>query len=125
MDVFPAARGLDEPRLLEPPFGERSDESRPLSLDGLPAPPHVDQRTQIPSLRDGGIGLARPAVQPQLLGPDDVSDGAVNPLVAAFQIAEILFFRELGDGGEDRPVRPGVVVEQLEEFSDWGLGPGA
>src|SRR5262245_37102171 len=111
MDVFSAAPWLDETRLLEPRFSERRDEARPLALAGPPTLPHVAQRTQIPALRDYGIGLAHPAVQPQLLGPDNVREGTVKPLITALQIAEIVFFRQLGDGGEDRPVRAGVVIE--------------
>ncbi len=58
----------------------------------------------------------RPAMQPQLLRPHDVRECAVNPAVAAPQVAEILLPGQLGGRVEDRAVRPGVVVEQLEEL---------
>src|SRR5258705_12842734 len=62
------------------------------------------------------MGAAEPAMQPKLLGPPDGKKGAVNPAVAALQVAEVLVVGQLGDCVKDRAVRPGVVVEQLQEF---------
>lgn len=120
VDVFPTAGRLYEPRLVEPSLGHPGEKRAPLRLDRFPAAPHLSQRLQVGALRDGGVRLPDPAVQPQLLGPDDVRQRAVNAAVAAFQVAEILLLRELSDRVEDRSVRPGVVVEQLYE-----LGAGA
>ncbi len=44
----------------------------------------------------------------------------MNPPVAAFEISEVLLVGQPGDRIEDRAVRPGVVVEQLDELGARG-----
>src|SRR6267378_553651 len=116
MNVFPTAGRLYESRLLQPVLREPAQKAAPLRLDRFPAPADVRQRFQIGPLWNGGIGLPHPAMQPQLLGPDDVGERSVNPAVAALQIPEVLLLRQPRDRVEDCAVRPGVVVEQLEEL---------
>ena len=125
VDVFPTAGRLYEPSLIESGIRQCADEGPPLRVDCLPAARRRGERAQVGPLGNGRIGLPHPAMQPELFGPDDVAEGAVNPAVAALQVAEVLLLGQLGDRIEDRAVRPGVVVEQLEEFLNWGLGPGA
>src|SRR5882762_8209570 len=126
VDVFPAAGRLYDLRVVESRFRHPGQKPGPVSLDFFPPATDVGEGRQILPLRHHRIGLAQPAVQPQLLGPDDVTQGTVNPAVAALQVAEVLLVREPGDRVEDRAVRPGVVIEQLEEFlqGGWGLGAG-
>src|SRR6266700_1260049 len=114
--VFAAAGRLYQPCVIEPILAQPGHEPPPLHLDRLPAPAHLGQRFEVGALGDGGIRSLQPAMQPQLLRPHDVGERAVNPAVAALQVAEILLLRHLGGGVEDRAVRPGVVVEELEEF---------
>src|SRR6266496_798526 len=84
------------------------------------SPSTASQRLQIGSLWNGGIRLADPAMQPQLLGPHDVAQRAMHAAVAAVEIAEVLLLGKLGERSEDRAVGPGVVLEQLEEFVHTG-----
>src|SRR6267378_27364 len=116
VEVFPAAGRLYDLRVVESRLRHPGHKPAPVRLDFFPPAPDVGERRQILPLRHQRIGLAQPAVQPQLLGPDDVTQGTVNPAVAALQVAEVLIVREPGDRVEDRAVRPGVVIEQLEEF---------
>src|SRR5439155_24754995 len=88
----------------------------PLRFDGLPPPPHLSERLQISALWNGRVRLPQPAMQPELLGPHDVAQRAVNPAVAALQVAKVLLAGKLGDRIKDRAVRPFVVIEQLEEL---------
>src|SRR6266566_4813922 len=111
MNVFPTAGRLYEPRLLEPARAELVDKTAPLCLDRFPTSADVSQRLQIGSLWNGGIGFADPAMQPQVLGPHDMRERPMNPAVAALQVPEVLLFWELGDGVEDRAVRPGVICK--------------
>jgi len=55
-------------------------------------------------------------VQPELLRPHDVTQRAVNAPEAALEILEVLLIGQLLDRVENAAVRPGVVVEQLEEL---------
>src|SRR5216110_259327 len=116
VDVFAAAGGLYDARVIEPNIVQRSNKGRPLSLDLFPAAPHIRQAAEVSSLCNGWIGLPHPAVQPQLLGPHDMGKRAMNPGKAALQITEVLRLRQGSDRSEDDAVRPGVIVEQLEEF---------
>src|SRR5947207_9269402 len=116
VDVFGGARSLYEPRVLEPRLHHSGYESPPLCVDLLPPPSCLRERAQIGSLWNGRVGLPQPPMQPQLLGPDDVTQRAVDPAVAALQVAEILLVRQPGDRVEDRAIRPAIVVEQLEEL---------
>src|SRR6266566_3240361 len=59
---------------------------------------------------------SQPAMQPQLLGPHNVTERSMNPAKTALQVAKVLIVRQLGDRVEDDAVRPGVVVEQLQEL---------
>src|SRR2546426_4761603 len=54
----------------------------------FPACPHFGERRQVLPLRDGRLRLAQPAGEPQVLGPHDVTQRAVDPAVAALQVAE-------------------------------------
>jgi hypothetical protein len=44
----------------------------------------------------------------------------VNATEAALQVPEVLLLGQPGDRVEDDAVRPGIVVEQLEEFANRG-----
>src|SRR6266545_2080844 len=93
VEVFPAGGWLDEPRLIQPTLAQLSHEPAPLCLDCLPPITHLGERLQVRTLRDRGIWFLQPAMQPQLLGPHDVRQCAVNAAVAALQIPEVLLLR--------------------------------
>src|SRR2546423_15388545 len=116
VDVFSAGRWLDETRVIEPILGQTSNKRRPLPLDAFPALAHLVQRVQIGPLRHQWIRQLLPPVQPQLLGPYDVTERAVDTAVAALQVPEVRLVGEPRDRVEDRAVRPRGVVEQLQEI---------
>src|SRR2546427_1651507 len=70
------------------------------------------ERREILPLRHGRVRLAEPAVEPQLLGPYDVTQRPVDPAVAALQVPEILLGRKRVQRREDAAVCPPVVGEQ-------------
>src|SRR2546422_9833805 len=61
--------------------------------------------------------LAEPAVEPQLLGPDDMTQRPVDPAVAVLQVPEVLLGRKRAQRREDAAVGPRVVGEQLSRRS--------
>src|SRR2546422_2050058 len=116
VDVFAAAGRFYDAGLRESRIVQIGNEGRPLPLDLLPPAPDVRQGAEVGSLRSSGIGLPPPAVQPQLLGPHDMGERAMDAAKTAPQIAEVLLVRQGSDRVEDDAVRPGVVREQLEKF---------
>src|SRR5215831_12210147 len=113
--VFAAGRRLYDARLCQAGVGPTGHERGPLALDLLPPTPHLCQGMQVVALCNGGIRPSQPAMQPQLLGPDDMSECTVDAAEAALQVAEVLLVRQLSHRSEHDAMRPGVVLEQLEE----------
>src|SRR5690349_19874539 len=114
--VFAAGGRLYQPRVVEPVLAQPGHEVPPLRLHRLPARAHLGQGFEVGTLRDGGIRSLQPAMQPQLLRPPDVAERAVNPAVAALQVAEVLVVGQPGDRLEDRAVRPAVVRKKIEKL---------
>src|SRR2546422_8535418 len=56
--------------------------------------------------RSGRVRVAEPAVEPQLLGPDDMTQRPVHPAVAALQVPEVLLGRKRAKRREDAAVGP-------------------
>src|SRR5213078_4926675 len=66
-----------------------------------------------PALCHGGWWGAQPAGEPQLLGPDGVTQRAMDAAVAALQIPLVRLRGQAGQGVEDATVGPGVELVQL------------
>src|SRR4029077_4711331 len=104
--------------LVETGLGEPGQERGPLALDLLPPPHRRVARREIFSLVNRGLRLASPPVEPQLLGPHEVTQRAVEAAVAALQVAEVRFARERLERREDPAIGPGTVGEQLGHLGD-------
>src|SRR5690348_3825917 len=105
-------------RLVETGLSEPVHERGPLPLDLLPPPHGRVERREIFSLVNRGLRPAGPPVEPQLLGPHDVTQRAVEAAVAALQVAEVRVARERPERREDPAIGPGIVGEQLAHFGD-------
>src|SRR2546426_12010015 len=74
--VLTARAGLHRPRVVQPRLAQDAEERRALALHLLPALLRRRECREIPPLRHGRVRLAEPAVEPQLLGPDEPGRGA-------------------------------------------------
>src|SRR6266850_5031361 len=85
--VLPSGGGLHGSRLLQLPLGQPPEEPRPLRFDLLPPRSHVRAGAQVLALGDRRVRLLEPAVEPEVLRPDDVRQCAVDAAMTALQVA--------------------------------------
>src|SRR5438132_896018 len=125
VDVRAARGGLHGEGRRQLRVGQAFEKRPPFRFDILPAGPHLREGAEVPALCHGGWWGAKPAGEPQLLGPDDVTQRAVNAAMAALEIPPVWLRGKAGQGVEDAAVCPGVELVQLPHEGHGHAGASA